>query len=76
MAEQIVHLVYPPALLNAPVINQLIRNYPDLVVNILRAEVDTTTGWLEVQFVGTSGLIENAVQWLRDQGVAVSVLSG
>lgn len=75
MAEQIVQLVYPPSLLNAPVINLLIRTFPELDVNILRAEVDTNTGWLEVQLIGTPGLIESSVQWLRQQGIDVSVLS-
>jgi ABC-type methionine transport system ATPase subunit len=75
MAEQVVRLIYPPALLNAPIINLLIRTYSELVVNILRAEVDTTAGWLEVQLVGNPGLIESAVNWLREQGVEVNTLS-
>ncbi|MBI3159360.1 MAG: NIL domain-containing protein [Chloroflexi bacterium] len=75
MAEQVVRLIYPPALLNTPIINLLIRTYSELVVNIIRAEVDTNVGWLEVQLVGNPGLIESAISWLREQGVEVNTLS-
>ena len=76
MAEQLVRLIYPANLLNMPIINQLIRQYSDLGVNIIRAEVSPTEGWLELQLVGNPALIESAVSWLRDQGVEVQTLGG
>ena len=74
MAEQVVKLIYPPNLLNMPIINQLINRYADLGVNIIRAEVSPTEGWLEVQMVGNAPLIESAINWLREQGVEVQTL--
>lgn len=74
MAEHVVRLIYPPDLLNMPVINRLIREYSNLGVNILRAEVSPSQGWLEVQFVGNEAMIESAVNWLREQGIEVLTL--
>ncbi|MQC26701.1 MAG: FeS-binding protein [Chloroflexi bacterium] len=74
MAEQVLRLIYPPSVVNVPIVNQLIRNFSDLTVNILRAEVSPNEGWLEVQLVGSAGLIESSIDWLRQQGVEVQVL--
>ena len=74
MTEQVVRLIYPPSVVNMPVVNQLIRAFDDLSVNILRAEVGPERGWLEVQLVGSAAVIESAIDWLRKQGVEVQVL--
>ena len=74
MTEQVLRLIYPPSVVNIPIVNQLIRNYSDLTVNILRAEVNPTEGWLEVQLVGSASVIESSIDWLRQQGVEVQVL--
>ncbi len=71
MADQTVRLIYPPNLLNMPIINQLIRHYAELGVNIIRAEVSPNEGWLEVQFVGKSDMIASATAWLKEQGIEV-----
>jgi len=72
MTDQVLRLIYPASLLSVPVINQLIRRY-DLTVNILRAQIGTDQGWLEVQLAGSSVVIEEAVSWLKEQGVEVQV---
>lgn len=74
MTEQVVRLIYPPAAVNIPIVNQLIRSFTDLTVNILQAEVNATQGWLEVQLVGSAAVIESSIEWLRKQGVEVQVL--
>jgi ABC-type methionine transport system ATPase subunit len=74
VTEQVLRLIYPPSVVNVPIVNQLIRNFSDLTVNILRAEVNPDQGWLEVQVVGSAGLIESSIDWLRQQGVEVQVL--
>lgn len=74
VTEQVVRLIYPPSVVNIPIVNQLIRNYKDLTVNILRAEVNPTEGWLEAQLVGSAAMIESSMEWLRQQGVEVQVL--
>ncbi len=74
MTEQVVRLIYPPQVVNVPIVNQLIRNFGDLTVNILQAEVNPAQGWLEVQLVGSAAVIESSIDWLRKQGVEVQVL--
>lgn len=74
MTEQVLRLIYPPSVVNVPIVNQLVRNFSDLTINILRAEVNPEEGWLEVQLVGKAGNIEAATDWLRQQGVEVQVL--
>ncbi len=75
LAEQVLRLIYPPAIVKSPLTVQLLSKFSELSVNILRSEVNATKGWLEVQFVGTPGLIEVAIDWLRQQEVEVQVLS-
>lgn len=70
MSDQIVRLVYPPALLSVPIINQLIRRY-DLTVNILRAQIGGEDRWIEVQLAGNAAVIEEAVSWLETIGIEV-----
>lgn len=74
MTEQVLRLIYPPSVVNVPIVNQLVRNFSELTINILRAEVNPEEGWLEVQLVGNAGNIEAATDWLRLQGVEVQVL--
>lgn len=74
MTEQVLRLIYPPSVVNVPIVNQLVRNFGELTINILRAEVNPEEGWLEVQLVGKAGNIEAATDWLRQQGVEVQVL--
>ncbi|MFC1936520.1 NIL domain-containing protein [Chloroflexota bacterium] len=74
MIEQVVRLIYPPNLLNMPIINQLIRRYDQLGVNIMRAEVSPNEGWIEIQLVGNPAMIESAISWLQEQGIEVQTL--
>jgi ABC-type methionine transport system ATPase subunit len=70
MTDQVVRLVYPPALLSVPIINQLIRHY-DLTVNILRAQIGGEDRWIEVQLAGNPATIEAAIGWLEEMGIEV-----
>jgi ABC-type methionine transport system ATPase subunit len=67
MSDQVVRLVYPPALLSVPIINQLIRRY-DLTVNILRAQIGGEDRWIEVQLAGNATVIEEEIKWLESIG--------
>ena len=70
MKEQRIRLIYPPSLVNIPVIHQLIRRF-DLTVNIYQAQIDANQGWLEILVSGEEPVIENALRWLREQGIEV-----
>ena len=74
MPDQVIRLIYPPHLLDVPIINQLIRRY-DLTINIIRAEVNSQAGWVDIQLLGGSAAIENAITWLSGQGVEVQPLA-
>jgi ABC-type methionine transport system ATPase subunit len=70
MTEQVVRLIYPPSLINVPVINQLIRSF-DVTVNIMRAHITPEEGWLEIQVTGETGIVQEAFHWLETQGIEV-----
>ncbi len=74
MTDNVYRLVYPETLLSVPVVNQLIRRY-DLTVNILRAQIGGGQRWMEVQLSGDSMVIEDALAWLKSQGIAVEYQS-
>jgi ABC-type methionine transport system ATPase subunit len=74
MQKQVIRLIYPPQLLDVPIINQLIRRY-ELTVNILRAQVGPDKGWVDVQLSGPHAAIEDAMSWLSAQGVEVQRLA-
>jgi len=74
MSDQIVRLIYPPELLDVPIINQLIRRY-DLTFNILRAEVTPREGWVDLQLSGQDSAVESAVTWLSGQGIEIQRLA-
>ena len=68
--RQSIRLVYPPSLINVPIIYQLIRNY-DLNVNILRAHITEEEGWIDLQVAATQPVTEKALSWLRSQGIEI-----
>jgi D-methionine transport system ATP-binding protein len=70
MSDRIIRLIYPASLLHVPIINQLIRQY-DLTVNILRAQISENQGWLEVQLAGAPLVIDDAIAWLKSQGIEI-----
>ncbi len=70
MSDQVVRLIYPPALLSVPIINQLIRRY-DITVNILRAQIGGEERWIEVQLAGNAAVIEESINWLKGIGIEV-----
>jgi L-aspartate semialdehyde sulfurtransferase ferredoxin len=73
MSEQNLHLVYPPSLINVPVIYQLIRRF-DISVNIIRAYVTEEEGWLDIQVDASPSTIEAALDWLKSQGLKVQII--
>ena len=73
MDEQVIHIIYPPSLLKKPIINDLIRKYQQLQINILRADISIDSAWLEIQIFGNSALIEDAINWMRVKGIEVRV---
>ena len=73
MKNRRVRLLYPPKLVNVPVIYQLIKQF-DITINILGAKIAPDEGWVEIQVSGDETGIENAVAWLNSLGIEVKEL--
>lgn len=70
MEDRRVRLLYPPTLVNVPVIHQLIKQY-EITINILRAEINPEQGWVELQMTGEETVVAKAMDWLNTQGIEV-----
>jgi ABC-type methionine transport system ATPase subunit len=70
MADRRVKLTYPQALVDQPILHQLIEKF-GLLTNIRRAEVDDSGGWLVVDLRGEEQIIDQALDWVRQQGIDV-----
>jgi ABC-type methionine transport system ATPase subunit len=74
MISQSVRLIFPPRLQDEPIINQLMRRFT-FTVNILRANVTSDQGWIDIQISGKAPEIEESISWLREQGVEIILLT-
>jgi ABC-type methionine transport system ATPase subunit len=68
MADQTIRLIYPSSMVNVPVIYQLIRSY-DVVVNIVGAQISGGQGWININIGGEAQVIQDAIAWLKRQGI-------
>jgi ABC-type methionine transport system ATPase subunit len=74
MSGEKYRLNYPAALINVPVIAQLVRKY-DITVNILGAQIGDEEGWIEVRLAGDEKALSEALSWLGELGIQVQVIS-
>lgn len=70
MEDRRVRLLYPPTLVNVPVIHQLIKQF-EITINILRAEINPDQGWVELQMTGKKADVTKAMDWLNTLGIEV-----
>ena len=75
MTEQVIKLLYTSKGPSASIAEQLLQQFGDLKIHILRSGRNPLKSWLDLQIVGKVGLIESAIDWLRKQGVEGQVLS-
>ncbi len=68
-----VKLTYPQNLLDKPVVYGLIKQF-DVVTNIRSGNFSADDGWLIVDLEGAPASIEQALAWVRDQGITVEPL--
>jgi L-aspartate semialdehyde sulfurtransferase ferredoxin len=73
LMDLMVKLTFPEALVREPVIARLVRDH-DVEPNIRRAQVDSHEGWIVCEIAGEPARVEEAVDWLREQGVRVDLL--
>jgi L-aspartate semialdehyde sulfurtransferase ferredoxin len=68
-----VKLTFPEDLVRRPFIAQLVREH-HVEPNIRRANVDDHEGWIVCELQGEPTDIEEALAWLRREGVRVDLL--
>jgi len=68
-----VRLTFPEDLIKEPIIGQMVKRF-DVLPNIRRANVEDHMGWIVCELDGGSDAVEQAIQWLTDQGVQVDRL--
>ncbi len=70
MPDRRVKLIYPPNLVDEPILYQLVRKY-DLITNLHRADVNSQGGILELDLRGDNTVIDEALAWVRELGIQV-----
>jgi ABC-type methionine transport system ATPase subunit len=68
-----VRFIYPEHLQYHPLLYRLIRNF-DLEANILEAQVTAHGGYVVATLEGGQTAIDEALAWMREQGVQVEVV--
>ena len=73
MIDVRVKLTFPEDLVRKPLIARMARDH-SVEPNIRRANVDDHEGWIVCEIAGEANDIDNALQWLRTEGVRVDLL--
>ena len=68
-----VKLTFPEELVREPIIARMAKEL-DIVPNIRRADVGEHNGWIICELDGNAGTVDQAVAWLRNEGVQVDLL--
>ena len=63
-----VKLTFPEELVREPIIARMVKEL-DIVPNIRRADVGERTGWIICELDGEGSTVDQAVEWLRGEGV-------
>jgi len=64
------HIRFPEDKIKEPIIYQIGHEFK-VVTNVRRADVRETTGWMDLELIGDSTEIEQAIVGLRKKGVIV-----
>jgi L-aspartate semialdehyde sulfurtransferase ferredoxin len=68
-----VKLTFPEDLVRQPFMARLVREH-EVEPNIRRANVDDREGWIVCEITGAPGKVDEALDWLRSQGIRVDLL--
>ncbi|WP_457640149.1 NIL domain-containing protein [Persephonella sp.] len=68
-------LIYPEDKIKEPILSRVCKNF-DVEINIRKANVTDTIGWLELELTGDEKQIEEAIKYMESQGIEVSPLEG
>ena len=73
MIQVRVKLTFPEALVRVPILARMVRRF-DVEPNIRRANVEDHQGWIVCELDGEPAAVEEALDWLRTEGVQVDLL--
>ena len=68
-----VKLTFPEELVREPVIARMTEQFA-VVPNIRKADVGEQGGWIVCELDGDGGVVDEALEWFRSQGVRVDLL--
>jgi hypothetical protein len=68
-----VKLTFPEELVREPVIARMTGEFA-VVPNIRKADVSDQGGWIICELDGEAGVVDEALAWLRTEGVRVDLL--
>lgn len=75
MTSMKIHLIFPEDLVKEPVIYNLGKKY-EIVTNIRRANVDSKTGWVDLEIDGEEDNIKEGIKYLESLGIDVNLIEG
>ncbi len=70
MPDRRYKLIYPPHLVDQPILYELIRQF-GIRASIRQADVNASGGWLVLDIAGDDGTLNRALDWVRQQGIQV-----
>ncbi|MHB8295159.1 MAG: NIL domain-containing protein [Acidimicrobiales bacterium] len=68
-----VRLTFPEELIREPVVSTAVKRF-DITVNIRRASIEGSIGWIVAEIGGSEAAVEEAIAWMSEAGVQVDLL--
>ncbi len=75
MASRRVKLIYPPQLVDQPILYELGRKF-NVGTNIRQADINDGMGWLVVEMRADEPVLDQAMNWLRELGIEIQPIAG
>lgn len=73
MTKRQMKLTFPPELVTAPLIYNLVQDYR-ITTNIHRADIAGEQGWVVLEMEGSDEDIERGLAWVMSKGVEVEAI--
>tara|TARA_Y100000310_G_C20615232_1_gene780272 strand:- start:574 stop:840 length:267 start_codon:yes stop_codon:yes gene_type:complete len=68
-----VKLIFTDSLIKKPLIYEMAQKY-SIITNIEKANINESEGWVILTVTGTGSQMDEAFQWIADQGAAVQTM--
>ncbi len=68
-----VKLTFPEELVREPIIARMTAQFA-VIPNLRKADVDDKGGWIVCELDGDAAVVDEALEWLRAEGVRVDLL--